>query len=48
MLEKDENQGYINNQKEKTVFKFDQIFDMDTRQEKIFDKAAKDVVDAAI
>lgn len=30
------------------MFQFDQLFDMDTRQEKIFDKVAKDVVDSAI
>ena len=30
------------------VFKFNQIFDMDARQEKVFDKAAKEVVDSAI
>jgi len=45
---KDEHQGYINNQRETVSFKFDQIFDMDTKQEKIFDKVAKDVVDAAV
>lgn len=45
---KDEHQGYINNQREAVKFKFDQIFDMDTKQQKIFDKVAKDVVDAAV
>lgn len=47
-MPKDDSQGYINNQRELVKFNFDQIFEMDTRQQKIFDKVAKDVVDAAI
>ena len=43
-----QDQGYINNMKETNKFKFDQVFDMDTPQEKIFDKVAKDVVDQAV
>ena len=34
--------------KEKIKFKFDQIFDTDTPQEKVFDKVAKDVVESAV
>jgi len=30
------------------VFSFDQLFDMTTSQEKIFDKVAKDVIDSAL
>jgi|JI6StandDraft_1071083.scaffolds.fasta_scaffold03897_6 chromosomal replication initiation ATPase DnaA len=41
-------QGYINNTEERKVFSFDQLFDMTTSQEKIFDKVAKDVIDSAL
>ena len=47
-IPKDKEEGYINNKKEKKSFKFDQVFDMDTKQEKVFDKVAKDVVDSAL
>jgi kinesin family protein 6/9 len=40
--------GYINNSEESRVFSFDQVFDMSARQEKIFDKVAKDVIDSAL
>ncbi|KAI9143509.1 P-loop containing nucleoside triphosphate hydrolase protein [Paraphysoderma sedebokerense] len=41
---KDESHGYINNQKERYDFRFDRVFDMDTKQEEVFDVVAKDVV----
>lgn len=33
---------------EKRTFQFNQVFGMETRQEKIFDKIAKDVADSAL
>lgn len=47
-MPKDQSQGYINNQKEKVKFKFDQIFDKDAKQEKVFDRVAKEVVEDAV
>jgi hypothetical protein len=47
-IPKDREEGYINNKDEKRVFQFNQVFDMDTKQEKVFDKVAKDVVDSAL
>ncbi|KAJ3088301.1 Kinesin- protein 6 [Quaeritorhiza haematococci] len=41
---RDEAQGLINNQKETYEFRFDRVFDVDTRQEEVFDYVAKDVV----
>lgn len=32
LIPKDQSKGYINNQKEKYVFKFDQLFGMEARQ----------------
>lgn len=47
-LPRNADQGYINNTEERRVFSFDQLFDMSTSQEKIFDKVAKDVIDSAL
>jgi kinesin family protein 6/9 len=47
-MPKDKEEGYINNKEEKRSFHFNQIFDQDTRQEKVFDKVAKDVIDSAL
>ena len=44
LIPRSESQGLINNQKEKHEFKFDRVFDKDTKQEEIFDVVAKDVV----
>ncbi|ORX58423.1 kinesin-domain-containing protein [Piromyces finnis] len=44
LIPRSESQGLINNQKEKHEFKFDKVFDKDTKQEEIFDVVAKDVV----
>eukprot|EP00833_Pecoramyces_ruminatium_P013722 jgi/Orpsp1_1/1187754/evm.model.d7180000059928.1 len=44
LIPRNESQGLINNQKEKHEFKFDRVFDKDTKQEEIFDVVAKDVV----
>lgn len=48
MTPKDESQGYINNQQETVKFKFDQIFDKNAEQEKVFDRVAKEVVEEAL
>ncbi|KAJ3222748.1 Kinesin- protein 6 [Clydaea vesicula] len=45
---KDESQGLINNQKENHDFKFERIFESDTKQEEIFDVVAKDVVTSVL
>lgn len=44
-IPKDEAQGLINNSKEDYDFRFDRIFDTDTKQEEIFDNVAKPVVE---
>lgn len=45
---KDESAGLINNQKETFEFKFERIFDVDTKQEEVFDVVAKDVCDSVM
>ena len=40
--------GINNHQLENRVFKFNEVFGMETKQEKIFDRVAKDVIDSAI
>ncbi|CAM6001197.1 unnamed protein product [Sphagnum balticum] len=47
-IPREKDDGYINNKEEKRSFAFNQVFDMDARQEKIFDRVAKDVVDSAM
>lgn len=44
LVPRDESAGLINNQKESFEFKFDQLFDMDTKQEEVFDVVAKPVI----
>ncbi|KAJ3128891.1 Kinesin- protein 6 [Nowakowskiella sp. JEL0407] len=45
---KDQAQGLINNQRENYEFRFDWVFDVDTGQEEVFDKVAKEVVVSAL
>jgi len=40
--------GYINNKKEIYEFKFNQLFDTNTKQEEIFEQIAKPVVDSVL
>lgn len=40
--------GYVNNSKEKYLFKFDKILNMQTKQETVFKEVAKEVVDSAL
>ena len=40
--------GYVNNSKEKYLFKFDKVFPMQTKQELIFNEIAKEVVDSSL
>ncbi|KAM3133521.1 hypothetical protein pb186bvf_014363 [Paramecium bursaria] len=47
-IPKDKDAGYINNQIEKHTFSFKETFGMETTQDEVFDKVAKDVVDSAI
>lgn len=42
------NDHTINNQKENYEFKFDRIFDIDVKQEEVFDVVAKDVVQSVL
>ena len=41
---RDQAAGLINNQKETFDFQFDRLFDMDTKQEEVFDHVAKPVI----
>lgn len=43
-LPRDETQGLINNSRENYDFRFDRVFDTDTKQEEVFDVIAKPVV----
>lgn len=42
-IPKDKAQGYINNQRENHEFMFNGLFDMDAKQEDVFQHVAKDV-----
>lgn len=43
-IPKDQSAGMVNNQRENFDFKFDKVFDMDARQEEVFDVVAKPVI----
>ncbi len=47
-MPKDTQHGYVNNTKEHFAFQFNKLFNMATKQEKIFDNMAKDVCDQAL
>ncbi|KAJ8330172.1 hypothetical protein O5D80_001743 [Batrachochytrium dendrobatidis] len=48
LVPRDETAGLINNQKESFVFKFDRLFDMDVKQEEVFDTVAKPVIESSL
>lgn len=43
-----QNQGYVNNTREKNKYQFERVFDMDTKQKEIFEHIGKDVCDSAL
>ena len=43
-----DDQGYVNNTIRKHSFKYDQIYDLNTTQETMFDEVAKDVINSTI
>ena len=43
-IPKDENQGIVNNSREHYKFKFNDVFDMDSKQDLVFDRIAKPVI----
>lgn len=47
-MPKDVTQGYVNNTLEKHSFEFNNVFGVEATQQEIFDKIAKEVVDAAL
>lgn len=48
IIPKKDKQGIVNNTKERHTFKFDHIFNMETKQSEVFDLVAKDVIDSAL
>ncbi|KAH6594578.1 hypothetical protein BASA50_006528 [Batrachochytrium salamandrivorans] len=48
LVPRDEHAGLINNQKESFEFKFDRLFDVDVKQEEVFDVVAKPVIESSL
>ncbi|KAI8924527.1 P-loop containing nucleoside triphosphate hydrolase protein [Entophlyctis helioformis] len=47
-MPRDEAAGLINNQRESYEFRFDKLFDVDTKQEEVFDVVAKPVIQSTL
>ena len=47
-IPKDKDAGYINNTQEKHTFDFNGCLSMDAKQDEVFDRVAKEVVDSSL